>query len=367
MKKITKHAKWRSIQLLNAIKRKQLRELRKREHQEQRRKIKENRKNTLSKQLLTTLLLIAPRVFNIENKITRGIVLNFLHSLRQSFAQPDINRIIIDLTDTDSFVADATLLFHAELSRLKEMRQNTIAIEYKQPINDKASEVLHQIGFYEICGRHPHKRSAHKYDDVVHWRVATGSVVNNEICAPAIEKYEGQLAEPLLEGLFRGLGEAMTNTKHHAYEDGIRDDGLNYNPGSKSWWMFSQEKDDHLSVVFCDLGIGIPRTLPLKKPNLYKRLITLGKAGKDSEYIKIAIKEKLSRTNQPERGKGLGDIVQAITKENSGTVKIISNHGVFIKDRTGTVTRDLKESILGTLIYWRVPLTNGFDSGKENN
>ncbi len=242
---------------------------------------------------------------------------------------------------------------------------NNIIIDYKQPLNDKASEVLRQIGFYKFCGRLPLESIQVKYEDVVHWCVASGYSVNNEICAPAIEKYEGQLAEPLINGLFRGLNEAMTNTKHHAYS-GTRADGLNYIPSQWNWWMFSQAKDNTLSVVFCDLGIGIPKTLPIKKPNLYRRILTLGKAGKDSEFIKIAIKDKLTRTYLPERGKGLGDIVLAITKDYSGAVKIISNHGVYLKNQNGTMTYDLKESILGTLICWQVSFQNQSKS-EENN
>lgn len=365
MKKSTEHTRWRSIQVSIAHKRKEAREQGQRKHRSQR-KSKKNEDTTSTLQQLTIQPLIAPESFDIDDAKNRRIFFRFLQDLRNRFALHETTRVNIDFSDTEKFTADATLLFHAEVSRLKEMRQNNVIMDCTCPVNDKASEVLHQIGFYKLCNKH-HQRSEKEYEDVVHWRVAEGSVVNNELCAPAIEQYEGQLAEPLLNGLFRGLGEAMTNTIHHAYEGGTRNDGLNYPLRTKSWWMFSQAKDGYLSVAFCDLGIGIPRTLSLKKPQLYKLLNIFGKTNKDYEHIKIAIKDKLSRTNQPQRGKGLGDIVQAITRENAGTVKIISNHGVYIKNSSKTVTYDLKESILGTLIYWRVPLMTGSNSGKESN
>ncbi|MDP1559248.1 MAG: hypothetical protein Q8K59_08825 [Nitrosomonas sp.] len=362
MKRLSKQTRWWLIQLSRVLKRKLTRELiRKRRYKKRRTNSNTNTKSTIVEESIS-----APRAFNIEDKKTRKHVIKFLHDLRKIFARSDIQKVIIDFTNTDKFIADATLLFYAELSHLIGMKQNGIVIKYRPPINDRASEVLHQIGFYTMCGGKTRKRSTKNYDDVVHWRVAQGSVVDNSICADAIEKYEGQLAEPLINGLFRGLGEAMTNTIHHAYIN-TRDDGLNYSPPTKNWWMFSQARNNYLSVVFCDLGIGIPNTLPIQKPYLFKILDSLGMTGKDSEYIKIAIEDKRTRTNQPERGKGLGDIVDVITKQNSGTVRIHSNSGIFIKDETRTVTRDLKESILGTLIYWRVPLTNEPYRERENN
>ena len=48
----------------------------------------------------------------------------------------------------------------------------------------------------------------------------------------------------MIDELLGGLGEAMTNAIHHAY-DGVRNDGLGYGGGT-NWWMFSQAKDGYL-------------------------------------------------------------------------------------------------------------------------
>ncbi len=301
--------------------------------------------------------IVAPSEFDIVSSENRSVLMDFLDHLRKSFSCNHIIQIDIDFTNTEKFDANATLLFYAELQYLIQMRQSGLTVTYKAPINEKASAVLHQIGVHKICGGQDDINHAHNYEDVVHWRVAQGTLVDNSLCAPAIEKYEGQLAEPLINGLFRVLAEAMTNTIHHAYID-TREDKLNYKPPKKNWWMFSQAKDNHLTVVFCDLGIGIPRTLPIKKPSLYRKLITFRKTHQDSEYIKIAVKYGTTRMGKAERGKGLGDMVNTITNLKSGTVQIISNRGFYFKDETRVKTGNLTKSILGTLIYWRVPLTN---------
>lgn len=289
--------------------------------------------------------------------------MSFLSDLRKTFIRDDVRAITIDFTKTTRFVSSATLLFYAELSRLIEITGNRIRIRCKPPSNDRACQVLHQIGVYDKCGQIVKKRSSY-YDDVVHWRVAHGHIVDNSICAPAIEEFEGQLALPLVNGLFRGLGEAMTNAKHHAYID-IREDGLNYTPPHADWWMFSQARQGYLSVVFCDLGIGIPNTLPLKKPSLFSQLKALGRANSDGACIQDAIEDSRTRTQLPERGKGLGNIVDVVSGLKDGIVMVLSNRGFYLSiNGTGPKTHDLKESILGTLIYWRVPLVGEFHNGK---
>ncbi len=361
MKKKSKNTFWWWDQQNKILKKKQKKEV-----------VKNKKKKKRSKSPIInrvhTESIKAPKTFSIESKVARKQVIKFLKDLRELFADKNTQKFIIDFTRTERFIADATLLFYAELQYLVEMKKNRIIVNYRPPKNNKAFEVLRQIGFYKICGRDPKKRNNENYDDVVHWCVATGSVVDNSLCAPALERYEGnykgKLAEPLINNLFRGLAEAMTNTSHHAYIDD-RNDGLNYRPANKNWWMFSQSKDNHLSVVFCDLGIGIPRTLPIKKPNLFKQLVTMNFDNIDSQYIKISVEYKRTRTGKPGRGRGLRDIVDSVTEQNAGIVKIYSNRGLFIKSGTNTTTHDLKESILGTLICWDIPLND--NSYRERN
>lgn len=306
-------------------------------------------------QRITPERITAPVVFSIESNKTRAPVMKFLADLRKTFRRRDVQGITIDLSRTEQFVSIATLLFYAELSRLIGMTAGRIRVRCKPPVNDRACQVLHQIGIYKMCGQNVKRKEA-RYEDVVHWRAACGSRVDNSICAPAIEEFEGQLAPPLVNGLFRGLSEAMTNAIHHAYID-VRDDGLNYKPPSSDWWMFSQARQGYLSVVFCDLGIGIPRTLPIKKPGLFKQIVAMGQAASDSACIEGAVEDSRTRTHQPERGKGLGNIVDVVSKLQDGVVMVFSNHGLYhLKNGSMPRLKNFRDSILGTLIFWRVPL-----------
>lgn len=302
--------------------------------------------------------IIAPEIFSLETEDTRTPLLYFLARLRLLFLAPDLRAIVIDFSHTRRFVASGTLLFYAELTRLLKFVANRIRVRCTEAQNPRASQVLQQIGIFGLCGHSAHGTPT--YADVVHWRVAQGHLVDNSICAHAIEAYEGQLADPLLHGIFRGLGEAMTNAKHHAYT-GLRDDQLEFAQPQDDWWMFSQARNGVLSVVFCDLGVGIPVTLPVKKPNIFARLLALGRASSDAACIEEAIDDSMTSTNLPGRGHGLGNIINVVAKSPSGVVMVMSNRGCYIINNGKKMAFDFRESILGTLIFWRIPLDGGAD------
>ena len=126
--------------------------------------------------------------------------------------------------------------------------------------------------------------------------------------------------------------------------------------------MFSQPKDGRLSVVFCDLGVGIPKTLPITKPDSWRRILSLfpGKP-EDGNIIKEAVEESRSRTGESHRGKGLSQLVDFIHnqgKMDASFVTIFSNFGAVQKsaDEEGYTIKNYQDSILGTLIQWNMPI-----------
>lgn len=189
---------------------------------------------------------------------------------------------------------------------------------------------------------------------MVHWQVVQGQLVDNSLCAPTIEGFQDRIDGSMIDDLLGGLGEAMTNAIHHAYDD-IRQDGLGYK-GSSDWWMFSQEKDGYLSVVFCDLGIGIPTTLPLKRPGIWQKLIMRIPTPTDGDCIREAIIEGRTRTGLSGRGYGLGNIVDVVENIPNGIVNVYSNKGRYDSRKNTQYPSDYTDSIFGTLISWYVPM-----------
>jgi hypothetical protein len=165
----------------------------------------------------------------------------------------------------------------------------------------------------------------------------------------------------------------MTNTVHHAYlkeckNEKERDVAFE----QEAWWMFSYENKKEIFLVFCDLGYGIPNTLPIKCPELYKSLIEendtlLDKVARKMQTIFCSDTKIITavaqgsrglrtRTRALNRGKGIiRDICGFIEKiSGTGRVTILSNKGEYTlwktKEGRATSTRENSQSINGTII-----------------
>ncbi len=133
--------------------------------------------------------------------------------------------------------------------------------------------------------------------------------------------------------------------------------------------MFYREDRNTAFVGFCDLGVGIPKTLPLTTQNageqgkLRQILIALSPKKQhfnDADYIRAAIELKRSRTGQNNRGKGLLDMINVI-KNNTGSLHILSNKGLYVyqcyNEQKQEYTKYYRHhSIGGTLILWSIPI-----------
>ncbi|MFL1552563.1 hypothetical protein ACI77I_26365 [Pseudomonas sp. D47] len=299
---------------------------------------------------------IAPSYFSLNGPERKKLV-SFIKDIRDSIVSGS-RAIFIDFRQTQKFIADGTLLFYAEMDRLLD-HHPTLTIRCMQPFNKKASQVLQQIGFYKRIGKTV-KESVCDHDDVISWRVARGQGAVGEQYDKILGHYDGIITEALQSELYTGLTEAMTNAHHHAYIS-QRGDGIRSSPSYKPWWMFSQEKAGMLTVVFCDLGVGIPGSLPHSSDEGWKRwwavMRRLGMHTRgDANVIRGAIRHSRTRTQLHNRGKGLIQIVETIGAVDDGQAILQSNRGWYrIHARKETID-DYKLSIMGTIIFWQMPL-----------
>lgn len=306
----------------------------------------------------------APGVFKLTESKNRAAVLRFLHALREKVLK-DNKAVLVDFVNTRKMWSDATLLFRAELCRIKKISAGKVLMKCAPPRNRKVAEVLRQTGIYRLLSFHAKARV--DFEDVIHWNHADGTGADGKKYDDLLGRYDGTISETLAEGLYLGLTEAMTNCHHHAYI-APRGDGLNHQDEEKDWWMFSQEKDGWLSVVFCDLGVGIPETFPRNRPAYWRRLLQFG-VPDDGVVIEEAIKESRSRTGMLFRGKGLKQLIDTIDRFPDGTLAIHSNRGwyTYNKGKGETRTATFGSSVMGTLIFWRVPLPLNAEQMYERN
>lgn len=300
-------------------------------------------------------ILKAPEIFSISLKDKRPKFLHFLCKLREIIVVRK-RAVLIDFSATQKMIADGTLLFYAELCRLNRLG-GAVKIRCIPPRNPKVAQVLKQVGIFDLVGYRRKIETTHA--DVIHWKSAKGHEVIGEKFDEVLGHYDGQITDVLSKNLYLGFTEAMTNCHHHAYI-GIRPDGLNIKHEPKEWWMFSQEKDSYLTVVFCDLGVGIPGTLPINKPAVWQRIQTFG-SHLDAHAIQEAIGDSRTRTGLHHRGKGLKQLVNVIAKVDGGQVNIFSNRGLFALTSDSESIFQFKDNIYGTLINWRVPIRRLYD------
>lgn len=345
MKKLSPKARERQIRLAE----KQMSRIRQKNIL--RRRLVHNRRSNRSKEQFE--ILRAPDIFTIVDKHKRRKLLRFLNKFREAVVLRK-RAVRIDFTNTHKMYADGTLLFYAELSRVNRLKGG-VEVRCLPPHNEKVAQVLKQVGIFDLVGYRGKVETTH--DDVIHWRSANGHEVLGEKFDEVLGHYDGQITEVLSQKLYLGFTEAMTNCHHHAYI-GVRPDGLNLANEPKDWWMFSQERDGWLMVVFCDLGIGIPGTLPIKKPTLWQRIQTFG-SKLDAHAIQEAIGESRTRTGLHHRGKGLKQLVDVTAHVDGGQVNIFSNRGRYTLKYGLESISQYKDDILGTLIIWQVPIIKG--------
>lgn len=333
-------------------------------------RVRKQRERLLYRSRGTTQTLRAPVCFSLDVKHAQTL-LRFTEKLATTVADRHIGRIVLDFSATSKMIADGTLYFLAVLDDLCA-RFPTKHLILRKPSDVVVEQVLLQTGVARLLGyRKPYQTECF-HESVKYWHCASGCQVDAQQAQTVFEGIQGTLTDELNRSVYTGITEAMTNCHHHAYDD------TNTPAHLRKWWLFSREYEQSLQVVFCDLGIGIPKSLFAEDESVaetwfeqlkswLKEQIKQGKADSDALKIKAAIEIGRSRTKLHNRGKGLQQMVQILDRlsDNRATVKIISGNGVYerMPRRDGRVTDKLfplslerKFRAKGTMVYWQIPL-----------
>jgi hypothetical protein len=321
------------------------------------------------------LTIVAPDQFNIVNRNLRSELIKFVEKLR-NYSKKESTLIYIDFTKTAKMGAEATLYFLAELET-NLYKNKTLKFKVIKSKTTIVNQVLYQTGILKLLSVKITMDSSSFDESVKCWAYTSGS--NSEVTdeTKGIVKDLGQLFQDSTQytrGWFKVITEAMTNSHHHAYlEPRFLDSPLE--SSLKKWWLFTKEVDGILTVCICDLGVGIPRSLKENSPdvnpgwfenmrNYVKELRK--KYNEDSALIKAAIEIGKTRTNLPNRGKGLSQIIHELNRLPNAnvSVSIFSNNGGFMSKSlkfTDSILIPFNESIHGTIITWQVHMSPNVD------
>jgi anti-sigma regulatory factor (Ser/Thr protein kinase) len=264
---------------------------------------------------------------------------------------------------SEIFYPAATILLFAEVDRLVELSPLPKPITLFDPRRRRPREVLKQIGIHELTG--DVCTTVPEREDVVYWKSIKGldqsgdKLAVLEVVADRVNKeHANQL---ILNGVWRGVSEAVANSVEHAYKK-PRADGFN-GLAKTRWWAFTQLRDGVFTMAVCDLGCGYRATIEKTIPEQFIASITSTLKGynHDALAIDIAMQFGRSGTRASERGKGSRDAMAVLEKHGAGDLMIMSNTGwmryVYSASKQFERTHGgLGIDIKGTIVWWRLPL-----------
>lgn len=341
-------------------------------------RIKKNKKNkkncrTGEEQFRTIITLPMPPFITIFLNKNRTKLLKVTNKLRDYYFRKNIC-MKLDFSKTKKMFTEGTLYLLAELETLKITNPDIqfSLIPSKEVI---VNQVLKQTGILELLGVSLNFEDMEFDETVKYWKYSSGHKVEMDSAEDMLDDFDDLLSESSSTSIFNSITEAVTNCHHHAY---LEKRFINDPMKAKKWWIFSQEKDNKLSICVCDLGIGIPKSLLRNSENVAEDWFSSlknflkshkEKYDKDSASIKAAIEIGNTRTNLVNRGKGLNQIINQISTlcDHKASIAILSNKGSYIINRgmiedrplTGIVdgfSLPYKQSIDGTVILWEIPI-----------
>ncbi|MDM9653983.1 ATP-binding protein [Pseudomonas wenzhouensis] len=286
--------------------------------------------------------------------------MRFLRNLRKESLRNA--RVRINFKQTERVASCGMLLVLAEVDRLVRALAGKCEISCTYPIEQKVEKVFQQIGLLKLLSKDHRLEITEDDRDVYHWRFATGTVVSPADADPILKGIKDQIPSTFRR-IVVGVEEAMDNAVHHGYIES-RGDRLSMSyPGcdERRWWLFAEVLDDWLHVAFCDLGIGISRSLPSRWAEEVKDLVqmALTKGRRDVRMVARAFELGRTRTKKGHRGKGLKNIAAA-ARELGGVLTVHSNAASMRYDYRNDTNRPeprvYRRSIMGTLVQWSIPL-----------
>lgn len=295
-----------------------------------------------------------PHLLGIYREDERNLLLGAVRLIHDKAARK--GKVCLDFTETRKIYTQGMLYLYAEVKNLQNLRPN-LRFSCIESRNDKVNHVLHQVGMFALC-RHSFTVKK-QYRDVVYWRSCHGVEVLAESFDKVIDPDNVLNKIPASIDIYGGCVEATKNAHVHAY---IEERKLSpVDNENTAWWIFSQIKDGKVSIAICDLGIGIPRTLPKTDRNFFMKILASIASRTDAHLIEGAIDTPSSRTQKGYRGNGLKKIAKIAADDRRASFAIYSGKGYVGTDSGRRQKCNYSRALPGTIVAWNLPLGENDD------
>ncbi|MGH7784995.1 MAG: hypothetical protein ACREO5_14280, partial [Candidatus Binatia bacterium] len=270
------------------------------------------------------------------------------------------DKIILNFNRVVQIRPTALLLLLAELHRY-QLTLSVQRVTGLYPKDPKVERMLQDSGFFRLIKVDHRIGAAPKQFPLDYIEFITDVRAEGEQVLLLRNKLFGDrilMPDIARRNLFRSLTEAMTNVCQHAYPK----EDFAAHPARNRWWLaghVNRLRGD-VTITFCDLGVGIPRTLPkLYASEVIRAVLALlpGVKPNDGEMIKAGMELGRSATKQSNRGKGLNDLRKFIDAAAAGSLHIVSGRGKYRYGAGGVESiSNHRISVGGTLLKWTVPM-----------
>tara|TARA_R110001592_G_scaffold363300_1_gene683421 strand:- start:1027 stop:2136 length:1110 start_codon:yes stop_codon:yes gene_type:complete len=303
--------------------------------------------------------ITAPHIIDIEKAEYRDKTLGFIADINNAIFVSG-KKIRIRFNSTKLVVATAGTLLLAEVDRIvKEKGPDWIKCTY--PKNQKIEIALQQSGFFKIINmpeRLALRNTAPEKGFIRFIPICSGTEVDGSLTKPFFDEFRGHLNASCQSFLYGAIIEAIGNVHYHAYIMSRENSTCCLN---HTWWMHTGiDHTGALFIMICDLGAGIPQTMPKKLGaqfiGIFKSVIGSDNLN-DANIIKVATELSQTRTKKSYRGKGFKNMHDAIDIIGKGSLRVMSNKGCYSYKPNGTEsTVNYSNSINGTMIVWSIPI-----------
>lgn len=285
----------------------------------------------------------------------------FIRSIKSfAFEMQKSVRLIFD--NTKEISPDALLILLAELYRCRKVF-GPKRVTGTYPTNKKIERIMEASGFFDLLEVEPRTPAKEKQYPLSYIKFITGNKLvasSVRILREALLGDNIQMDTIAKKRLYRAVTEAMINVVQHAYPKKRRGSYKTRN----NWWISGHvnKRSGKLVILFCDLGVGIPTTLP--KVHGWEKIrsalsILPGVKPNDAEMINAGMVIGRTSTGLAGRGKGLNDLRMFVDDAGGGELNIFSRKGHYKYEAGGGVRMiNHSKSIGGTLIKWSVPISN---------
>ena len=242
----------------------------------------------------------------------------------------------------------------------KAVTKASWAVVGNYPADKRLERMLTQTGFYDLLGVKSRDTGKLRRDvDYIVFRSDTrlDSAQPRKLRNDLLGE-NAAVQVRVRSRLYRALTEAMINVGQHAYPI----NAAKLHPLRGRWWVAGQvnRRRKEMMITFCDLGVGIPVTLPkVYTWELIRAVLALlpGINPNDGQMIQAGMAIGRSSTGQQHRGRGLNDLRQLIDQIRAGELYIFSGRGRYVYGANGSeAVRNYGISMGGTLIKWSMPL-----------